>query len=387
MQIPKKSLSELKILYLSPGNLPSQWAHSMQISKMSQAFSEKLEKFELVTSGDLYSSIFGRSVDFKEWYGLNRDFKITYLPTHLHLKYPLAQHHPKARFSKLAIIYALLTKPSLVYTRTPGILQKSLKLKLPVVAEFHDSFTCREVFKSPYLLGIVTTSEQYAREYIDRGLPEDKVLVENNAVDLKIFSPYLDQETARQKVNFPQNQPVLVYAGHLYEKKGISTILKLAQLLPKYQFVLVGGWNEDIQKIKERCDSEKIKNIQLVGHVPQAKLATYLYAAHILLLPSQKDASPLKLFEYMTAKRPIVASAIPPVMKVLQNERNALLAEVDNPTSFKKAIQKILDDSFLSQSISQKAFQDVQKHTWEQRADKILRFVLERLNIFLSNQK
>lgn len=380
MQFSTNPRSELKMIYLSPGNLPSQWAHSIQIAKMAQAFSEKLENFELVTSGDLYSLVLGRTIDFKEWYGLNRDFKITYLPTHFYLKYPLPQDHFKGKFSKLAVLYARLKAPSLVYTRTASILRKSLKLKLPTIAEFHDSFTHKELFTNKYLLGIVTTSEQYAREYIEQGLPANKVLVENNAVDLKMFSPYQTKETARQNVGISGNSPIIVYAGHLYKKKGISTIVRLAQLLPDCHFLLVGGWEEDIKRIQKEYHLEKTKNLEFIGHVPQSQLTSYLYAADILLLPNIKDSAPLKLFEYMATQRPIVASEIPPIQRVLQNKRNAVLAQVEDPISFKEAIQTLLYNPSLARSISQQSFQDVRKMTWEKRADRILQFATEKLN-------
>jgi hypothetical protein len=40
------------IIYLSPGNLPSQMAHTTQIAKMGQALAQQVDRFELVTAGD-----------------------------------------------------------------------------------------------------------------------------------------------------------------------------------------------------------------------------------------------------------------------------------------------------------------------------------------------
>jgi glycosyltransferase involved in cell wall biosynthesis len=147
----------------------------------------------------------------------------------------------------------------------------------------------------------------------------------------------------------------------------------------------VDGKN-DVKKLQEFCIQNQLDNIKITGHLPQKQIVPYLYAADVLILAIQKDTSPLKLFEYMASKRPIVASSIPSTQNILKDNYNAILAEVDNPISFKNAIIRILTNPSLANRISDQAFQDVQHHTWEKRADKILDFLNDHLSVYRKNK-
>ena len=159
-------------------------------------------------------------------------------------------------------------------------------------------------------------------------------------------------------------------------------------MMPEYTFILVGGWESDVLRVKETCKHKNIHNVCALGHVPQSELATYLYAADVLLLPTSlsweqaQSTSPLKLFEYMYVKRPIVASALPNIMSILRDGENGILAAPDEPASFKSAIEKLFLNPALTASITENAFQEVQNFTWDNRAEIILNFVREKIQRF-----
>ena len=80
------------------------------------------------------------------------------------------------------------------------------------------------------------------------------------------------------------------------------------------------------------------------------------------------------MFEYMASKKPIVASDIQSIREIL-NPKNSILAKADDTDSFVQGIKKAIEDTALVESITQKAFSDVQNYTWEKRAQKILHFL------------
>jgi len=378
------------MIYVSTGNLPSEIAHSVQIAKMAQAFSKEINKFELLTSGDIISFIKGMDHNFQEWYGLNSAFKLVRLPIKLKLEYPLANNYylPKG-FLKLAIFYTLLKFPDLVYTRTAAFVEIMLKIGYPVIWEFHEPIDSSSPYKSfltdKSLIGIVTTLPQIAETYLKQGLPSEKLFIAPNAADLSNFEPYQNKSVARQKISIPLNTKLVVYSGHLYDYKGIPTILETAKMVSDCQFLLVGGWKEDIKKIKQICEQTNLNNVSIIGHVKHSELASYLYAADILILPTSQywnlanATCPLKLFDYMAVKRPIVASALPTIMTILSDQQNAILAEPDNGLSFEKALKTLFQNPSLGEKIAERAFLDVQKMTWANRAKNILNFASERL--------
>ncbi|PPS45549.1 glycosyltransferase [Chroococcidiopsis sp. TS-821] len=379
------------LIYLSKGNLPSKMAHTIQVAKMAQAFSQNIKDFELVTSGDILSAIQGMNSDFQNWYGLHHQFKLVRLPIHFKIEYPFPQNYENEIFYKLAALYACLKSPSVIYTRTPAIAALLLKMSVPVLWEWHEpipegaSSFYQTILKNKKLIGIVTTLPQLAENYIQHGFLKSKILVAPNAVDLQNFLPYQDKQLARKKLSLCQEDKIIVYSGHLYEYKGIPTILETARLLPECKFVLIGGWADDVQRVQAICQKSGLSNITLVGHINQIDLASYLHAADVLILPTSRywelagATCPLKLFDYMVSRRPIVASALPTIMTVAKDKYNALLAEPDNPISFKEAILSLFENPALANAIAECAFQEVQNLTWENRAKQVLQFITERL--------
>lgn len=391
------------LIYISNGNLPSKMAHTIQVAKMGQALAQKVENFELVTGGDISSTLKGMDAEFLSWYGLHHKFKLVRLPMHLKVNYPFPPDYQCQTFFKLASLYACLKSPSLVYTRDSRTAEFLLSIDIPVLYEQHHPMTAhspdRPLLSDRNLVGFVTISPQLGETYIKYGLSSSKLLIAHSAVDPANFLPYQSKELARQKLSLKKDPggilwmnnsstkmpQIVLYSGQLYDYKGIPTILETALVMPEYTFVLVGGWESDINKVKETCDRKNIHNVYTVGHVPQSELATYLYAADVLLLPTSwsweqaQSTSPLKLFEYMSVNRPIVASALPNIMTVLREGENALLVEPDEPLAFKKAIDKLCQNSALANSLADRAFQEVQNFTWDNRAENILNFATEKL--------
>jgi len=364
-------------------------AHTIQIAKMGQALSQQLEDFELVTGGDVRSTFKGMDAEFQDWYGLHCNYKLVRLPTHIKVNYPFPPDYYNPRFFKLAVLYACLKSPSLVYTRAPEIVELLLKMGIPVLWEKHElideNSPCCNFFADKNFIGFITISPQLVEQYVKHGLSSNKALFVHSGVDLKNFLPHQPKDLARQKLSLPQDEKIVVYSGHLYEFKGIPTLLETACLLPEYKFVFVGGWANDINRVKEECKNLNLRNINIVGHVAQSELASYLYAADVLILPTSKHwllsqtTSPLKLFEYMAIKRPIVASALPTIKTVLRDRENALLAQPDEPLAFKQAIVQLFENPTLASTIAERAFQEVHNFTWESRVERILQFATPRL--------
>jgi len=124
--------------------------------------------------------------------------------------------------------------------------------------------------------------------------------------------------------------------------------------------------------------------VLLLEKVDRPCLAIYQKACDLLLMPFPFTKhfayymSPLKMFEYMASKRPIVASDLPSIREIL-SEKNAFIVKPDDPKDLAEGIENILNNKELSKKISEQAFLDVKRYTWGKRAERILKFINNKM--------
>lgn len=178
----------------------------------------------------------------------------------------------------------------------------------------------------------------------------------------------------------PQDPPVVAYAGHLYPWKGAGVVLAALAALPGVRGLIVGGHRaeSDLETNKREAARLAIADrVRFTAAVPPADVAGLLAEADVLVLPntsthlSARYTSPLKLFEYLAAGKPIVASDLPSIREVLEDGRNAVLAPPGDPAALAVAIARVLADPALAGRLARQAFDDAARYTWARRAERI----------------
>ncbi|MGH7902451.1 MAG: glycosyltransferase, partial [Thermodesulfobacteriota bacterium] len=221
------------------------------------------------------------------------------------------------------------------------------------------------------------------------GLPEDKLVVAHNGVDLERFENVPSKLESREILNLPAQQKIVCYSGNIYRGRGIELLIDVALRLKDFLFLIVGGLEADIENYRNIAEKKKAENFKLVGFVPHKDVPLYLSSADVLTVPYTSNitiqdgtyaanfTSPIKLFEYMASRRPIVATALPTIKEILVDSRNSLLVIPDSVDSLVNGIKRVLEDSTLAEKLSLQSALDVKKYTWEERVKKILNGVFQ----------
>jgi glycosyltransferase involved in cell wall biosynthesis len=210
--------------------------------------------------------------------------------------------------------------------------------------------------------------------------PVNRILCEPNAVDIVGFDILTSTREARQKLGLPEDRKIVLYTGHLYGWKGVDTLAQAAkELTQDVLVVFVGGTPADVASFKVKYGA--LENVRIVGHVPHKDIPLWQKAADVLVLPNTaKEAisayytSPMKLYEYMAARKPIIASDLPSVREVV-GEKGAFLVEPDDSLALRQMITKVLSTD--TAATVETAWSLVQKHTWSARAKRIISFIDE----------
>jgi glycosyltransferase involved in cell wall biosynthesis len=183
----------------------------------------------------------------------------------------------------------------------------------------------------------------------------------------------------------PLDKKIVLYAGHLYERKGAFVVGEAAPLLDDDTLVLfVGGTEDEIPDFTNRYGSDS--HVRILGPKPHADIPYYLCAADVLVLPnSAKDAdarlytSPMKLFEYMASGTPIIASDVPSVREIL-NEQTAYFFAPDDPRALAESVLRVLLHKEEADEKVCSAKKIVAVHTWEKRAKNIMNALIAVTN-------
>ena len=179
-----------------------------------------------------------------------------------------------------------------------------------------------------------------------------------------------------------RSRAVVTYAGHLYPWKGVDTLLRAVALVADVRGVIVGGHpaEADLGRLQSLAQSLGIADrVRFTGLVSRAEVVRHLEEADVLVMPhtstrvSERYASPLKLFEYMAAGKPIVASDLPAVREVLHHGENAWLVKSSDAGSLADGIRHVMTNRDVADRIARCAFNEAASYTWDERAERLER--------------
>ena len=176
------------------------------------------------------------------------------------------------------------------------------------------------------------------------------------------------------------DRPLVVYAGHLYAWKGVDVLLEALVEVPEADGLIVGGHAKEPDLARVRALADKLgiaSRVRFTGLVDPPDVRALLAQASVLVVPNPASAistrftSPLKLFEYMAARRPIVATDLPAMREVLTPNVNAILVVPGSAPALSAGIRRVLSDPELAVRLSEAAATAVLDYTWDRRAERL----------------
>jgi len=279
--------------------------------------------------------------------------------------------------------------------RNPVFVGLVLAAGLPMVFECHrsqlhkkyrtlDYFWRRKLIessKTDMFRKFIVISKALAHHWIKAGVPANKVVALHDGVDAHQYSVVYDQDSMRNKLGLPNGRKIVVYAGSLYENRGIENITKLAVLFPEALFIVVGGPEEKKIEFQKVCQAQNVSNIVFTGYVAHHKVKDYLFASDVLLMLWTKEVktingcSPLKMFEYMGAGRIIVGHAFPTIKEVLKDGENAYLVDHESFDDLCGKMKLALRQSYPNTMAKKARELAINKYSWEARATRLLKSI------------
>jgi glycosyltransferase involved in cell wall biosynthesis len=275
--------------------------------------------------------------------------------------------------------YALWSWRGMQFARDggiPGVLEANAPLideQLRYRTLFHRDVAVRTTRRVMSLASVVACVSppvaKYARHY---GAGETAHVVPNGVDPSRFAARHHRQNRSPLTIGF---------VGSLRPWHAVSDLVGAFQILhatePATRLLLVGdGPQREAIEHQLRALPERTQQaVSITGLVPPVVIPDLLHQMDVAVAP-YRDApdfyfSPLKLFEYMAAALPVVASATGQIPHVISNRANGLLYQPGNVDALAQCLRQLVEDAALRRQLGRAARQAiVERHTWQAVVDR-----------------
>lgn len=225
--------------------------------------------------------------------------------------------------------------------------------------------------------GITYITEEiknYCREKYD--LPRHKTEIWNSGADIHSFTPAGGSDNEKKFR--------IIYHGTINKNRGIDNVIKALHLLKDYDIELLlvgsGGGLKQLKKLSSKLSLDSRVNFH--PPVPYKEVPRYICLAHVGVLPfpdcpGWNTSSPIKLFEYLSCGKPVIATRIPAHINVLQGKDFVFWADKSSPAEIADAIREAYVQRAHYKNRAKKAREYViDNYDWEIQARKFEQFIM-----------
>lgn len=294
------------------------------------------------------------------------------------------------------IIKAIKLKPDICHYHDPELLLVAPFLKLltgnPTIYDVHEVYPefflvkdylpgfLRILFSKlarwfePMLAGLnnglVFADNEIAKQFGKINLPE-ATLFNYSSLD------FINRVPDEKKITRSEN-PTVLYLGGLERNRGAELMVDAFSLVqntrPDAKLIIVGHFMPPnlADEFREHCRKKKVESsVEIVGRVPFEDIGDYLESAWIGWIPWQSFPKnekniPTKLFEYMAYRLPIVSSDLDSTRQFIEDEKNGLLVQPDDPVDHANAILALMEQQDLRTSMGKNnRALVVEKYNWD----------------------
>jgi glycosyltransferase involved in cell wall biosynthesis len=242
-----------------------------------------------------------------------------------------------------------------------------------------EGVTCRRV---DHIIAVVEEMKQ--RLISQHGVPSDKVTVITNTERTSFVN---DQEGQKEIIQKYGKTFTLLYIGGFGPHRGLETAIEgmkeVATKIAHSRLVLVGrGSSEMESRMHDRIQRYGLqKNVELVGWQPFEKVASYMKAASVGLVPHNanehtNNTVPHKLFQYMMVGLPVLVSSCKPLARIVTEIGSGLVFDAGNPDDFACKVMMMFESEEVRRAMGKKGVAATLygSYNWETTGSQLVSF-------------
>ena len=278
-------------------------------------------------------------------------------------------------------------------------LQLARDLGLPLIVEMNASFTFPEEWWGGHsriyeaaarkterriahgAQAVIVVSSRLKTYLEELGAPPEKIVVLFNGADPARFRPALPASAAVRRRYGVDERIVVGFIGSLKPWHGVDVLLQSARLVlaedRNVRFLVAGG-GPLLEPLRELATREGLQeHVHFTGYVPRDDAPALIGAMDIAVAPAPRlenyHYSPIKVFEYMSCGRAVIAPRYGDLATVIRHGENGLLVDPGDPEALRVAILQLARDGDLRRNLGLAARRTIEEqYTWRRNAEAIV---------------
>ena len=245
-----------------------------------------------------------------------------------------------------------------------GVFAK-LALDVPLIYDAHEIYPAIHTLSPEDSSRLSAIERRYIR-FADASITVNEFIAKELAARYGIAAPHViwnaidpppdlhqgraGRKTLRELVNAGPDAAILLFQGWLSSGRGLPELVRaMAMVEPRIHLVLLGYGSLGKELSLIATDLRLQNRVHFLDAVPHSELLYITATADAGIIPYQpldlnnQLCSPNKLFEYIQARLPIIANDLPFLRKIVGTEGFGVVANLDAPESFARAIGAMFD--------------------------------------------
>ncbi len=221
---------------------------------------------------------------------------------------------------------------------------------------------------------VTTICDGLRNDIVARGIPEQRVTVIPNAVDVGAFRFGAEPDPRLRRELGLEGATVLGFAGSFYGYEGLDLLIEAARRMlparPALRVLLVGGGPQE-QNLKAQAAAAGLQDrVIFAGRVPHAQVQRYYELIDVLAYPRlpirlTELVTPLKPLEAMAQGRMFVASDVGGHRELIRDRETGFLFRAGDVGALQRVLEELLAQRELWPQIRAQARRFVEvERTW-----------------------
>lgn len=196
---------------------------------------------------------------------------------------------------------------------------------------------------------ITVPSEFARRSFLEMGIPAEKVFKVPYGVRLERF-----QKTKEP----PRDSFEVLFAGTVSLRKGVPYLIEAFQKLkhPRKRLRLAGPVEAAAEQLLQKLD---MTDVEVLGRMPQPKLAEWMSASHVMVLPSIEEGLALVQGQALACGCPLISSLHTGGEDLFSDGVEGFLVPIRSSDAILERLTQLADDAALRERMSEAALQRV----------------------------